>query len=88
MKYFETYYPYYALVKDENKEDAMKTYVKFVADDDGTLHLEMKEVERDYALAKYSRGLSEDGKEIPISEILDDFQSEESSVLLIDPALV
>jgi len=87
MKYFEVYDPYYALIKAENKEAARDEYVANVADDDGTLIDEIKEVDRDYALVKYSRGKDEDGKLIPIPEILNDFQSGENLVLLIDPTL-
>ena len=88
MKYFEINDPYYALIKAENQAEAIKIYTEYVADDDGTLHEEIKEVDRDYALASFSRGGTEDGEEVPISEILEDFQSEVSAVLLIDPALL
>jgi len=88
MKFYEAYYPYYALLKANNKEEAMQLYTECVADDDGSLHEEIEEVERDYALAMYSRAKTEDGKEVPISEILNDFQSSEAIVLLIDPSLL
>jgi len=88
MKYFEIHSPYYALMKAETVEKAIEIYVEQVADNDSTLREEIKEVDRDYALAAFSRGGTEDGKEVPISEILKDFQSEGSAVLLIDRALL
>jgi hypothetical protein len=88
MRYFEIHDPYYALIKAENQEEAIKIYADYVADDDGTLHEEIREVDRDYTLASFSRGGTEDGKEVPISEILKDFQSDGSAVLLIDLALL
>lgn len=88
MKFFEVHYPYYALLKANDKEEAMQLYTECVADDDGTLHEEIEEVERDYALVKFSRGRSEDKKEIPIIEVLSNFQSNEPMVLLIDGALM
>ncbi|WP_289136312.1 hypothetical protein [uncultured Brevibacillus sp.] len=88
MKFFEIHSPYYALLKAKTQEEAIAKYAEQVADDDGTLHEEIKEVDRDYALVSFSRGATEDKEEVPISEILKDFQSEGSSVLLIDSGLV
>jgi hypothetical protein len=87
MKFFEIYSPYYALIKAKSVNEAINLYVEGVADDDGTLKDEIKEVDRDYALARYSRGKSEDGKLIPLEEVLEDFSNDDSMVLLIDPAL-
>ncbi|QSB48788.1 hypothetical protein [Parageobacillus toebii] len=88
MKFYEVHYPYYALLKAETKEEALKLYIDAVCDDDGSLSQELKEVERDYALAMYSRAKTEDGKDIPIPVILEDFQDDESKVLLIDSTLL
>lgn len=88
MKFYEVHYPYYALLKANDKEEAMQLYTECVADDDGLLHEEIKEVERDYALVKFSRGRLEDKKEIPIIEVLSNFRSSEPMVLLIDGALI
>lgn len=71
VKFFEIHSPYYALIKAPDKDQAI------------TLHEEISEVERDYALVSFSRGATEDKKEVPILEILNDFQSEGSAVLLI-----
>lgn len=89
MKFFEIHYPYYALLKAESKEEALKLYVEAVCDDDGSLKEELKEVERDYALATYGRfSKTEDGKYIPISHVLEDFKNNEQMVLLIDSTLL
>lgn len=88
MKFYEVHFPYYALLKANDKEEAMQLYTECVADDDGSLYEEIKEVERGYALIKFSRGKTEDRKEVPVLEVLNDFQSNESMVLLIDGALV
>ncbi|WP_289142794.1 hypothetical protein [uncultured Brevibacillus sp.] len=40
-------------------------------------------MDRNYALVSLSRGATEDKEEVPITEILKEFQSEGSSVLLI-----
>jgi hypothetical protein len=88
MKFYEIHYPYYALLKAESKEEALKLYVEAVCDDDGTLSQELKEVERDYALVMYSRAKTEDGKYIPAPLVLKDVREDESKVLLIDGALL
>lgn len=88
MKFFEVYYPYYVLLKARDKEEAMQLYTERVADDNGSLHEEIEEVERDYALAIYGRfSQSEDGEFIPISEVIKDIKNDKSMVLLIDGCL-
>jgi hypothetical protein len=87
MKYFEVYDPYYALAKAHDKEEARKAYVKFVADDDGTLINEIEEVEHDYALLKFSRAKGKDGKLSDISEVLKEFKEHGAFPLLMDGAL-
>lgn len=88
MKFFEVHDPYYALIKAENKEKAVNEYIHNVAaDEDGKLIDEIEEVDRDYAIAQYSRGKSEDGKEIPLKEILEDVQNDRDIVLLFDGSL-
>lgn len=89
MKYFEVYSPYYALIKALNKEEAIKLYVKNVADDNenNPLSNEIKEVERDYAAVKYGRGLTDEGQKVPMVEVLKDIQDNKQAVLLVDGAL-
>lgn len=86
MKYFEVKHPYYALLKASDKADAMSKYNTSVSD--LSEDEEMQEVSRDYALATFSRGKSEDGKAIPISDIVSDFNDEQVSLLLVDGGLL
>lgn len=88
MKFYEVHYPYYALLKANDKEEAMQLYTECVADDNGSLHEEIEEVERDYALAIYGRfSKTENGEFIPISEVIKDIKNDKSMVLLIDGCL-
>lgn len=87
MKFFEVNNPYYALIKAEDVVKAMREYVKVVADDDGTLSEEIRSVDRDYSIARYSRVKSEDGKEMSLMEILNDLNSDENMVLIVDGVL-
>ncbi|MEM4994775.1 hypothetical protein WKH56_19635 [Priestia sp. SB1] len=87
MRFYEFNEPYYALVKSEDKSHAIMEYEKTVGnleDDEAKL---AKEVTRDYALASFSRVLSEDGNIIPVAEIVSDFQREESMTLIVDASL-
>lgn len=90
MKYFEVHTPYYALLQAETKESAIEKYVKFVADDeDDSLKDKMEEVDRDYALVKFSRAPEEENKMLmPINTVLEDFNCKDNEVLLIDGALI
>lgn len=89
MKYFKIQDPYYALIKAENQDEAIRIYTEFVSDDeDGTLHEEIKEIDRDYALIQFARSESEDGDFMPVPETLDKFRREKSEVLLIDSGLL
>ncbi|WP_340701643.1 hypothetical protein [Brevibacillus borstelensis] len=83
MKFFEIHSPYYALLKAETQEEAIAKYAECVADDDGTLQEEIREVDRDYALASFSRAVTEDNKKIPIEKLLEDFQREDNAVLFV-----
>lgn len=84
MNYYEVEEPYYALIRAENKDVAMKEYVDVIAEnDDGELSENMKEVQSDYAIAKFSRAKGEDGQEVPLHEVLQSVRSGESAVVLI-----
>ncbi|MGJ9460094.1 hypothetical protein [Oceanobacillus sp. CF4.6] len=86
MKFFEVNEPYYALIKAETKESALLGYNSSVADLEGIE--EVREVERDYAIAKYSRALSGDGKEVSLKDVLTDIRDGNQLVLIIDGALI
>jgi hypothetical protein len=88
MKFFETHDPYYALIKAENQAEAIKIYTEYVADDDGTLNEEIREVDRDYALVRFARSKSEDGDFESVPHALEKFRREKSEVLLIDSGLL
>lgn len=53
MKFFEVSDPYYALIKANTKEDAIKTYIEGVADDEENLSKEMQEVSLEHAVKAY-----------------------------------
>ena len=75
MKFFEVHYPYYALIKARDKDEAVQLYVMYIADDeDGTLHEEMKEVERDYALVMHAKAMSLENNRISVGYILNDLR--------------
>lgn len=89
MKYFEVDSPYYSLLKANTKEEAKAKYIEIVCDDyDGTLNDDLKEVSRDYALIKFSRGQSEDMKHVSAKEVEEEFNSESADVLLITSELI
>lgn len=88
MKFFEVHSPYYALLKAKTKREGMATYVEYVADDDGTLHEEITEVDRDYALVMFATGGVEGGEKMTVKEMLETFTDASAKVLCIDFALV
>ncbi|NUI59275.1 hypothetical protein HUN88_05830 [Bacillus amyloliquefaciens] len=88
MKYFEVSDPYYALIKANTKEKAIKLYTEEVADDDGNLKEEIKEVGMLYAAVKHSRTITEDQELSPISDVLEELQSNEERVLIMDGSLL
>lgn len=83
MKYFEVIDPYYGLIKANDEIEAQSLYNKIISDE-GTV----KEINRDYALAYFSRSTGENGEAITVNEILKDFNSDESLVLLVDGAVL
>ncbi len=86
MKFFDFYNPYIALILAENEEQAKEKYVKWVADDEGDL--EFDEIERDYAIVKFSQAKGEDSELVPLNEILEQLQSDQPELLLIDGSLI
>ncbi|SFP17981.1 hypothetical protein [Salibacterium halotolerans] len=90
MKYFEINQPYYALLKAENKGQAIMKYITLVSDDseDEPLSEAMQEVPQDYAVAKFSRAAGEDKELPPLDEVLEELRDGEDSVLLIDGSLL
>ena len=89
MKYFEVNEPYYALIKAPSKKRALEIYTETISeDDDGTLSEEMMEVNRDYALVKFSRVKGENGEVAPIFKVLETFKNDEAEMLFVDSSLI
>lgn len=88
MRFYEVHDPYYSLIMAQNEESAMGIYTEIVADDDGTLIDEIKEVSRDYALLRISRATGEDNKLIEYKELLDSLNSNEPHLFIIDGSLI
>lgn len=86
MKYFEVTYPYYAMIKADNKMNATAVYNKLVADvDEGT---DLVEIERDYAITKFTKAMGEDITPINPGEHYKKLRENEQELLLIDSALI
>ncbi|KAA6446710.1 hypothetical protein FZC77_22355 [Bacillus swezeyi] len=88
MKFFEVCEPYYALIKANTKEKAMKLYIETVADDDGKLSDEMREVGQTYAAIKHGRTTGEYKELMPSDQALDEISNDEEMVLIIDGGLL
>lgn len=86
MKFYNFNNPYTALIKASSEEEAKKTYVEFVADDDGDL--EFEEIERDHAIVMFSQAKGENKELIPADEILEQLRSDQPELLLIDGSLL
>ncbi|MFJ3386859.1 hypothetical protein [Lysinibacillus sp. NPDC086135] len=85
MKFFDFYNPYIALIKAENEEQAKEKYVEWVANDEGDL--EFDEIEKDHAIVKFSQARDEHGNLVPVDEILEQLQSTQPELLVIDGSL-
>ncbi|MFE0619741.1 hypothetical protein, partial [Bacillus altitudinis] len=79
---------YYALIKAETEERAIAKYVELVADDDGELKDDIKEVSREHALKIYSNTKSEDGEPVSTFETIETFNSPEETVLAVTSELL
>ncbi len=88
MKFFELCDPYYALIKANTKERALKLYTEAVADDTGELSDEMREVGQVYAAIKHGRAPGEDKELVPFDQALEEISNDEEMVLIIDGGLL
>ncbi|MDR0123106.1 hypothetical protein RFW13_16905 [Bacillus pumilus] len=87
MKFFKVRDPYYALIKANTKENAIKLYLDEVAADEGDLY--MKEVSAINAAVTYGVLLAEtDDAEITKVEMIEYLEDEEERVLLMDGGLL
>lgn len=91
MNYFEFLEPYYALIKADSGEEAVKKYIEAVAgdeDDFENLLEESKLVPEYYAVARFSRSTDETGKMSDLEEVLEILKSREPHLLLVDGSLI
>ncbi|MGA4837034.1 hypothetical protein ABEQ76_20910 [Bacillus velezensis] len=91
MKFYEIHDPYYALLKATDKAEAEKIYIENVADTDDYDNFqdeEIREVERDYALVKFSQSRGVDGELASYTYISKNFNNPESEVLIWDGSLL
>ncbi|MFU1715640.1 hypothetical protein ACM392_08815 [Bacillus amyloliquefaciens] len=91
MKFYEIHDPYYALLKAEDKAEAEKIYIENVADTDDYDNFqdeEIREVERDYALVKFSQTRGEDRELSSYTYISENFNDPKSEVLIWDGSLL
>ncbi|SFP10225.1 hypothetical protein [Salibacterium halotolerans] len=91
MRYYEIHHPYYAMIKAEDENEAVKEYINSVAGDEGeegSLMKEMDEIDRDTAIIKFSMAAGEGEEKTAITEKKRHFNDEDYSILLIDGALV
>ncbi|MUG68658.1 hypothetical protein GNP94_22055 [Paenibacillus campinasensis] len=83
MKYFVVDEPYYAVLKARNEAEAFSMYDQLIAGDDLGFKGGLREVSRDYALIQFARSVTEDGKTVPVKEVLADFSDAEPSILVV-----
>ncbi|QHQ79351.1 hypothetical protein [Bacillus subtilis] len=83
-KFFEVSDPYYALIKANTKEDAIKTYIEGVADDEGNLSKEMQEVSLDYAVKAYINRTGFEQGDFFKDEITNNLKGREEGIVVMD----
>lgn len=91
MNYFEFVEPYYALIKAESGEEAVKKYIEIVAGEEGefeTLLEECKLVPEYYAAARFGRSTGEDGELCDLDEVIEILESKNSELLIMDGSLI
>ncbi|MGG3890198.1 hypothetical protein [Metabacillus fastidiosus] len=87
MRYFEIHEPYYALLKANNETEAIQKYIENVAGEKGET-FNISEVDRDYALIKFSQAPDENKKLLPINTVINEFNAQENEVMIIDGSLI
>ncbi|QNP18257.1 hypothetical protein H9S87_18970 (plasmid) [Bacillus pumilus] len=82
MNFYEVNEPYRALIKAKSKPRGMQLYTETVANDDGTLDANMKEVSSIYAAVWYSRMcLKKEDQLRPMDQVIKDLTNDVSYVL-------
>ncbi|MBW8279951.1 MULTISPECIES: hypothetical protein [Bacillus amyloliquefaciens group] len=89
MKFFEVSDPYYALIKANTKEKAMKLYTEEVADDDEeNLSKEMYEVSLDHAVKAYIHRTGFEQGFFFKDEITNNLKGREEGIVVMDGHLL
>ncbi len=89
MFFYEIHDPYYALIKANDDEEAVKKYIEVVAGEESefeSLAEECEPVSKAYAYERFISAPCEDGKQL--IENLKYFNSDEVEILLIDGSLL
>ncbi|UWD95707.1 hypothetical protein NX081_11415 [Bacillus velezensis] len=84
MKFFEVSDPYYSLIKANTKEDAIKTYIEGVADDEGNLNKEIQEVSLEHAVKAYIHRTGFEQGFFFKDEITNNLKGREEGIVVID----
>lgn len=91
MHYFEFKEPYYALIKAENYDEAVKHYIETVSGEDEDYEILLDEcnlVSSNYAIVHFVRSKGENGEMQEIDVILEVLNSNKPELLLIDGSLI
>lgn len=88
MKFFNVISPYSALIKANTKESAMKIYIEEVANDEGTLNKDMKEISIEHAVKAYIHKTGFEQGYFFQDEILNGLKDKEEGVIVMDGSLL
>ncbi|MGX4295529.1 hypothetical protein [Bacillus sp. JK62] len=88
MKLFEVSDPYYALIKANTKEKAMKLYTEGVADDEENLSKEMQEVSLEHAVKAYIHRTGFEQGFFFKDEITNNLKGREEGIVVMDGHLL
>ncbi|NUJ17348.1 hypothetical protein FKN04_12235 [Bacillus glycinifermentans] len=84
FKFYEFDDPYYSLVKAKDEKDAIEEYELATADNPEGV----REIDAFTALLLFSRSVSEDGKQVPVNKILNEFFKNERATMIFDRHLL
>ncbi|MCP9298353.1 hypothetical protein [Bacillus halotolerans] len=88
MKFFEVSDPYYALIKANTKEKAMKLYIEEVADDEENLSKGMQEVSLEHAVKAYIHRTGFEQGFFFKDEITNNLKGREEGIVVMDGHLL
>ncbi|WP_025727738.1 hypothetical protein [Heyndrickxia ginsengihumi] len=91
MNCYEFIEPYYALIKADTDEKAVKKYIEVVAGDESDFDVlleECKIVPAYYASARLAQIKNENGKLADLDEVIETFERVETEVLVVDGSLL